>query len=104
MSRSRGSAVDDYRDSYVGPIEKLLCFRRLHIDTPVTHRVSEVAVPISAVDAVTAAFGDTAAVKIHHIGHIGQVVIRTKCFAPSRHFGCAKRRPDIEGTIWCPAP
>ena len=56
--------------SHERPIIQPTCFACFHIDTAVAHWIAKIVVPIGAVDTI-------AAVKIHHIRHIREIVART---------------------------
>lgn len=51
-----------------GPTEEPSGVSGRHINTAVAHRRTEITVPIGAVDGV-------AAVKIHHVWYVGEIVI-----------------------------
>ena len=57
----------DHR-AHGSPVEQPLGDLRWYVDATVAHRLSESGVPVGAVDAI-------AAVEIHHVGHVGQVII-----------------------------
>ena len=76
------SVVDIYHCTHFGPVEEPLCFRCGQVDTSMAHRLAKVSVPGRAVQAV-------ATIKVHHVGHIGEVVVG------SAHIIVAQFDPDV---------
>ena len=62
--------MNDHGRSDFGEIEHPCGIACAHIHTSVAHRVPKIVVPVGAVDAITG-------VKIHGIGHVGQVIPRS---------------------------
>jgi hypothetical protein len=72
-----------HQRTHRGPIKHPFSIRGIHVDTPVTHGVPKIIMPISAMDAI-------ALVKIHGIGHVWQVI------TIARHKGRLQLYPYIK--------